>query len=238
MRNKLSKGIFFLALSFLFLLVSFSPRLSGGTIGVNTHISLSFIISIIFFFLAILVFVARQTLDAIMIPTGTFEADKRRTERAYEEGKEEKGQIYLISGRIDKPIKTSQVYAIYKQLRSHDIRLGNIIIEGKSANTLENVLFSLEKLKKRGAHDVGIASNPIHLDRFEYVIKKAKEEGIIDKDFRVHRLEVPETPGEHIYGVVSNWLYRYELRKGLAHAEKPWFHKWIKKIISYIAEKT
>ncbi|MCX6749235.1 MAG: YdcF family protein [Candidatus Pacearchaeota archaeon] len=150
------------------------------------------------------------------MPTGpSYDIDAKRTKKAYEEGKENKGQVYLISGRIDKPLKTSQVYSIYKQLRGYDIHPRQMLIEGKSANTLENVLFSLEKLKKRGAHDIGIASSPIHLDRFEYIIKKAKEKGIIDKNFRVHRLETDESFKEWFYGVLANLKEKYRLRKGI-----------------------
>ena len=62
-----------------------------------------------------------------------------------------------------------------------------------------------------------------------------EKRGIIDKDFRIHRLDTSETLGEWIYGVASNMLYKYELRRGLSNAEKPWFHKVIKKVVDYAA---
>ncbi|MDP3991906.1 MAG: ElyC/SanA/YdcF family protein [Nanoarchaeota archaeon] len=237
MRHKNSWGLFLLTISIALFLISFNPTISGGVIDINTGISLSFIIGLVFFILSLVILASRQTLDAILIPTGDLSPDLKRTKRAYKEGEERKDQVYMILGNLDQPLNKSEVYRIYKQLRSHEIPPSKIRIEGKSKTTLENVLFSLEKLKKMGAHDVGIASYGTHLNRFEYLIDKAKEEGLVDKDFKVHRLEVPETWGEHIYGVVSNLLYRYELRKGLHNAERPWFHGPIKKVISYFAEK-
>jgi len=221
MRHKTQKGIFFLIISAIFLLISFKPVITGGVVGLSSEFSYSYIISIVFFLASVLIFTSRQTLDAIMIPTGDYEADKQRTDRAIQEDKDAKEghpekshQVYLISGRIDKPIKTSQVNEIYKRLRSYGIKPKNIRIEGKSKNTLENVLFSLEKLKKMGAHDVGIASYPLHLDRFEDLIKEAKKEGIIYKNFRVHRLETPEDLKQKLYGIIHRAIYRYELERG------------------------
>ena len=215
MWNKWPLGFSFLIISAIFLIISFNPSLTGNVVGTNTNAPYFYFISLVFFILSILIFVSRKTLDAILIPTGTPEADKRRTDRAVKEYIGGGSHVLMITGRIDQPVKTSQVYNIYKRLRSYGIKPGEMRVEGKSANTLENVLFSLEKLKKMGAHEVGIASNPTHLDRFEYVIKKAKEEGIVDKDFRVHRLPTSETFGEWAYGVLANLKYRYKLRKGL-----------------------
>jgi len=221
MRYKIELASFFLIVSAVFLLIFFKPTMTGGVIGVNSEISYFYLFSIGFFLASVLIFASRQTLDAIMIPTGDYETDKQRTDRAIQEDKDVKEghpkkshQVYLISGRIDKPIKTSQVNEIYKRLRSYGIKPKNIRIEGKSKNTLENVLFSLEKLKKMGAHDVGIASYPTHLDRFEDLIKEAKKEGIIYKNFRVHRLETSEDFKEKLYGIIHRAFYRYELAHG------------------------
>ena len=221
MRYKVESASFFLIVSAVFLLISFQPTMTGSVIGINSKISYFYLFSIGFFLASVLTFAARQTLDAIMIPTGSYKSDRERTDRAVkedeaveEEHPEKSHQIYLISGRIDKPIKTSQVNEIYKRLRSYGIKPKNIRIEGKSKNTLENVLFSLEKLKKMGAHDIGIASYSTHLDRFEDLIKQAKKDGIIGKDFRVHRLETYEGLKEKLYGTIHRAVYRYELAHG------------------------
>ena len=234
MRYKFAIGFFFLLIAIVSLLFSFNQSMTGNAIGTNGNTSYFYLISLISFIFSFLILTSRQTLDAILIPTGDLSPELKRTRRAYEEGG--KDQIYLISGRIDRPLTPEREnYRIYKQLREHGVPVRNIKIEAKSGTTLENVLESLKKLKQMGAHDVGIASYRTHLDRFEYVINKAKEEGLIGEDFRIHRLPVSETWGEHIYGVVSNLLYKYELRNGLQNAEKPWFHKPIKKVIDYFA---
>ena len=220
MRYKIELASFFLIASAVFLLIFFKPTMTGGVIGVNSEISYFYLISIGFFLASVLIFATRQTLDAIMVPTGpSYKIDQERANKAVKEGKGKKDQIYLISGRIDKDekesAKDSQVYGIYKRLREYGIKPVNIKIEGRSKNTLENVLFSLEKLKKMGAKDVGIASNPAHLDRFEYFIKKAKEKGIIGKDFRIHRLETSESLKQKGYEVLAQIKNRYRLRHGL-----------------------
>ncbi|MEK6847578.1 MAG: ElyC/SanA/YdcF family protein [Nanoarchaeota archaeon] len=236
MRNKFAYGIPFLLIAIISLLFSFNQSMTGNAIGTNGNTSYIYLISLISFILSFLILTSKQTLDAILIPTGDLSPDLKRTKKTFEKGGKE--QVYLISGRIDQPLtRERENYRIYKELRDHGVRAGNIRIEAKSGTTLENVIESLEKLKKMGARDVGIASYPTHLDRFEYIIKKAKEEGLVDEDFRVHRLGVPETWGEHIYGVISNLLYKYELRNGLQRVEKPWFHKPIKKVISYFADR-
>lgn len=143
----MKKGIYFLIMSAVFLLISFNPTLTSGVIGANTEISSSYLISIIFFLVSSLIFASRQTLDTIMIPTGpSYKIDRERTDRAVQEDEavqreegEESNQIYLISGRIDEPVKTSQVYEIYKRLRDSGIKPKEMVVEGKSANTLENI---------------------------------------------------------------------------------------------------
>lgn len=197
------------------MLFSFIPTITGATIGTLQSFSYLHIIGFAFFLISILIFASKQTLDVIIIPTGpSYEIDKERTEKALEEYKKEKGSVFMITGRIDEPKRNSQVYKIYQHLRNSGLKPSQMIVEGKSRNTIENVLFSLEKLKKKGAKDIGIASNPSHLDRFEYVIQKSKEEGIVNENFRVHRLETPENLREKIYGFLADMKTRYKLRKG------------------------
>jgi len=242
MRYRIESGLFFLIISAVFLLISSQPTITGGIIGIDTKISYLYFLSIGFFLVSLLIFTKRQTLDAIMIPTGSYKADKKRTDRAVEEGKSKKNQIYLISGGIDKDekgsAKGSQVYNIYKRLREeYGIKPVNIKIEGKSKNTLENVLFSLEKFKKMGAHDVGIASYSTHLDRFEDLIKQAKKEGIIGRSFRIHRLETSEDLKEKLYGILHRAISRYELKHGGLKAVEKSKLQPIKKTLTKIISK-
>jgi len=243
MRNKLSKGIFFLLLSSLFLLISFSPKISGGIIGINTNISLSFIAGLIFFVLALTFFVARQSLDVIIIPTGTLEADILRAETAEKEiGGLKPGGYFMISGYYPvgsaKALKGSQDYRIYKHLRDHGISRERIRIEGGSHDTLENTLYSLKKIKQRvekegreGPLDVGITTYPGHFKRFKDVYEKAVKKGMISKDdFRLHEIPTSETEADKRYEASQfrrlahraklETIGRYKGKKGeIKHAE-------------------
>ena len=91
-----------------------------------------------------------------------------------------------------------------------------MVVEPQARNTIENVLYSLEKIKKRGGTDVGIVSYPRHLDRFENIIKRGKEEGVIDKNFEIYRIptKYEEAPREKVYEFLSRILGRYKLRHG------------------------
>ena len=216
MRHKNKWGLSFLIIAFILLLIPFSFNITGAAIGTLQGFSYLHAIGFAFLLISILIFASRQTLDAIIIPTSpSYEIDTERTDKALGEHYKGKGNVLMITGKIDKPIKDSQVYKIYQHLRNSGIKPSQMVVEGKSKNTLENVLFSLDKLKKMGAKDVGIASNPSHLDRFEYIIKKAKEEGIIDEKFTIHRLETSENLSQKLYEGLANLKYRYQLRKGL-----------------------
>src|SRR3972149_5631728 len=96
MRHKNSWGLLFLFVSLAFLFDSFNPTISGGIIGINTDVSISFIFGLVFFILSTLVFASRQTLEAIIIPTGDLKEDRVRAETA----KRPKGRLkdhgYLV----------------------------------------------------------------------------------------------------------------------------------------------
>jgi hypothetical protein len=244
MRNKFSKGIFFLLLSLLFLLISFSPKISGGAIGVNTDISLTFIVSAVFFILSILIFAGRQTLDAIVIPTGTLDADILRTETAEKEKDQLKsGGYFMISGYYPhgnlKGMQKSQDYRIYKHLREKGIIPAEIRVEGQAHDTLENILYSLKKIKqmaekegRTGTLDVGIATYHGHFERFKDFYRKAVKKGLIGKtDFRLHEIPTLETeedrkyesslPRKLMHLVKLETMGRYQGKKGeIKHAEQ------------------
>lgn len=241
MRYKSVFGFSFLMLAIASFLLSYNWNITGGVIGSNAAPSYLYFASIIFAVISLLVFASRQTLDAIMIPTGGYEENPRRTKRALEEYNEGKGaKILLISGgpmKGDKPpysVKSGQVYQIYEQLRRYGVKPSSIMVEGQSNSTLDNVLFSLERLKKKGVKDIGIASSPSHLDRFENIVEKAKEEGIVGRDFRAHRLELPEDQpegiGKKLYGSIAKAVYGYKLSRGLKYAQSHQSRNGLRKI--------
>lgn len=239
MRHRTEKGSFFLIISIIFLLFSFTPTMTGAAIGTLQSFSYLHIIGFAFFLISILIFATRQTLDAIIIPTGpSFEEDEERTERAVKEGTKLKDKgYYVISGEKGlQELKHGQRYNIYKELRKSGIKPSQMIVEGDSRNTLENAVYSLRKLKDRDVRDVGIVSYPGHLDRFKDIIKQAQKEGIVDSKFKIHRIETDETLREKFYEFIHNIFRRYELKGGIKKAlEAKLVPSRIKRIVEKIS---
>tara|TARA_Y100000310_G_C20697277_1_gene826603 strand:+ start:2031 stop:2867 length:837 start_codon:yes stop_codon:yes gene_type:complete len=203
----------FLFLGLVFLFVSASSTITGNVIMQNSLVDFSLfkIIGIIFLFVSMIIFVSRQTLDVIVIPTGAGEfnaeeemysqdrdrAEKavRRRNRLSEEG------YFVISGRKheDKKIKRGQSVSIHNYLTRHGIKPENIITEGKSYDSLENVLYTLKKVKEKEGKKHGRTTKPIriafvsyseHLKRFEDFEKEAIRKGLIEKgDFEFYNIK-------------------------------------------------
>jgi DUF218 domain len=217
MRYKLLFGPLFLIISIVSFLFSYNWNFTGAIIGLNTGSSYFYLASLISAIVALLIFASRQTLDAIMIPTGGYEENSKRTKRALEEYDFGRGAKYvLISGGTP-----AQDLQIYRKLRKSGIERKKIKLEEKSNSTLDNVLYSIEALKESGVRDLGIASSRGQLNRFDKIIGRAKKEGIISRDFRVHRLELPEREGtgKKLYEFVAGLVYGYKLSKGLKYAQ-------------------
>ena len=198
-----------------------------------------YIISLAFFLVSVFFFIARKSLDAIIIPTGKEREDEQRTSRGLKEYKERGSKYFVISGNIDEKnnLRESQTYGIYKQLREHDIKPSQMIIEGKARDSIQNILYSLKKIKDKGGREVGIVSYPLHLERFNEIVKRGKKEGLIDEDFNIHRIETDQSIKQGIYGILAEILQEYRLRHGikksldLSSNEKK-FTNFIKNILS------
>ncbi len=201
---------------------------------------------------SILILTERKTLDAIIIPTGggdwdydekMYSADRDRTKEAMKhKGELRKERYFVISGYKGKSkgdIREGQSYSIYKFLRRHGIKPSQMIVEGKSHNTLENALYTLKKLKdkkeKEGTKetwDIAFVSYPGHLERFEDFENEAVKKGLISQDdFRFHKIKTEETPDEKNYEnsilrkVKHNYklatMGRYKSKKGgIKYSEK------------------
>lgn len=201
--------------------------------------------ALVLFLISVFLFLVKPSLDAIIIPLGD-PIYKKRVKRAMKEYDEEvennpagKHAYFVISGEQGNvPLSKSERYMTYQELRKHGIKPSEMIVEGRSHNSMENILNSLERIKKKGGKDVGIASYPWHLERFDYIINKAKEEGIVDRDFKIHRLETSETAKEGLYGILAYLLERYNLRHGFkgyqrdknSPVEKAW--EWLKDVLN------
>jgi hypothetical protein len=198
---------------FIFLFLSVDVTFTGAVIGTNIEITnyFFFVFGLTFFMASLVLFVVNKSLESLVIPTGTLEADEKRVEtamRSYSHTKEPKPYV-LISGEIHRdergrPEKESQQYSIYKELREHyGLKPSDFIIEGKSRDTLENFLYSIKKLKRKKVNYMKIATNPTQYWRFKLFEREAKREGLVDDSFEVEPLYTSESPKEFIYGVLA-----------------------------------
>jgi len=229
--NKRIFGLFLFITSLTILFYKINFNLTGNLI--RNYFQESTLIHILGFsllFVSLILFLYRKNLDAVIIPTGPsidegFER-AHKTGEYYEKGN--KIKYFVISGEDKKHSSNT----IYRELRRHNIKSSKIKIENKSHDTLENVIYSMKKLKN--AKRIGIVSYPQHLNRFEYIIKKAKEEGIIDKNIKIEKIPIKQNANEFFYGIIANLKERYRLRHGIKEAERHKtgkFGQFIKKLI-------
>jgi len=204
--------LFGLLIGFIFLLLSIKITFTGAIIGTNIEISniLFLVISLTFVIGSIILYVANRSLESLVIPTGTLESDQKRIDAVMKSYNHTKDKPYiLVSGYIDRdeqgrPKKESQQSLIYKELRkTYKISPSDMLIEGKSKDTLENFLYTIEKLNKKGINHMKIATNPTQYWRFKLFEKEAKREGIIESSFKVDPLYTNESLSEFAYGVLA-----------------------------------
>ena len=230
MNKKRVLGILLFVFSLVILFWENNNLITGDVVGESFSFSFVNIIGLVLLGVSLLIFAHKKTLDAIIIPTGgSKEEDLERAKI----GKREKAKYYVISGeRGSKPLPKSSWKTIYGELRRYGIKPSQMKVEGKSANTLENAIFSLKKLQ--GMKDIGIVSYPKHLERFKFIINKLRGEGDIPKDMKITYIPTDETIKQKIYGNLSLLRERYCLRHGIKESEKHRtgkFESFIKKII-------
>lgn len=221
-------GILFSIISLAIIFTQISFNITGNVVSENSINSpYLYLIEVIFLLMSLVLLTTQKTLDAIIIPTGAHNADIRRTRKAIEKRGSLKDEGYFVISGYVPPGEASkheyrgtQTQNIYGELRSHGIKPSQIRIEPQAQNTIENVVYSLEKIKQYGGRDVGIVSYTGHLDRFQKIIKQAKKEGIIDEDFKIHRIRTNESDKDRLYEIVEKILNAYRLRKGVKEAMK------------------
>jgi len=206
-------AILFLVIGLILIIVSTPFKLSGNVIAetFNVFFTPLQILGLIFIFASFLALMIKPGLDAIVIPTGDIEQDWNRTEKAIRRrGRLKDNGYYVISGykgEGPKNVLEGQTYTIYKHLREHGIKPSQMMVEGKSHNTMQNVLYSLKKIKAREQKegderpwDVAFVSYPGHLDRLEDFERAAIRKGIIgENDFKFHRIETKESSKDRNY---------------------------------------
>jgi len=198
----------FLIISLILILFSININLTSYATLEAGKISFTplFYLGLIFFILFILT--TSKSLETIMILIGNEEAMVERTKKAIEEFAKNKEKPYiLISGEIERdernrPRKDSQQYQIYTALRENNFLPKQLIIEGKSKDSLENFLYSIKRLEKKGIKKLNIATSPLHYARFKLFEKKAKKTGLIEKDFEINPLYTKNTENP-FYGILA-----------------------------------
>lgn len=206
---KMKKKLGFLLLIVALLLIFYQAfQITGNAILENkTNFSITGIFGIILLIISLFLLTSKKSLDAIVIPTGpSYEEDIERTERAIKEYKKSGAKYFVISGQKNKgmSLKDTQRAKIYLKLRESGIKPKQMKIEGKSSNTMENLVYTLDLLRKEDKKDypldVGFVSYPGHLDRIEDFYDRAVKNGLVNpKEVRFHRVETKESAEEKKY---------------------------------------
>jgi len=197
----------------LLILISINPSITGAVIGKDIDISnyISFTLGLSLMFVSSLMYLRAKSLEAIVIPTGGDALNEKRMRVAMKKYESEMGDTpyVLVPGLIDKDkrgrvLRETQQYKIYKELRNqYGLKPSDMIIEGKSTDTLDNYLYSLSKIKKKGINQLQIATSPTQFWRFKMFNREAKREGLVPESFEVKPLYTRESPYEFVYGVLA-----------------------------------
>lgn len=209
--RKLSLSLFIIGI--FFILSSFNLSVTGAIIG--TELSLSryalFVFGLALMCVSSIMYLRSKSLEAIVIPTGGDALNEKRIRAAMKDYASERGDkpYVLVPGLIDRDLNgrvdpKTQQYKIYRELRDkYHLKPSDMIIEGKSTDTLENFLYSLDKLKKKKVNHLRIATSPTQYWRFKLFEDEAKGEGLIDESFEIKPIYTRETLSEFLYGVMA-----------------------------------
>ena len=179
------------------------------------------IFTIFSFVMFLVVFVFSKKLEAILVPTGSHQADRERAGKGvkyYHEHDDREPQV-LISGSHDvKPFLNSQPGHIYKYMRKGGVKRKDILFEPYSKNTAENVFYSCDIIRKEKIKKVDVVSDPSHLWRFKFLFNKACDEGLIGKDVKIEYVPTRrnflfEDVKEAVYGMAAYLGYLWKWSK-------------------------
>lgn len=213
-RLNVLSSIFFL-MAFFGFLFSTHFALTGNSIQ-EEFITFGFwsFFTVLSFVMFLILFLSGKKLEAILVPTGSNEADRERARRGaeyYLAHREDDPEV-LISGSVDgkygRDFLTSQPGHIYKYMRRGKVPKGEFLFEPESKNTAENVVYSCDVVKKKGIRKLDVVSNPSHLWRFKFLFKKARDEGLIGEDVEINyvptrRNVLFEDVSDALYGVAA-----------------------------------
>lgn len=226
----MKKGLSLILMSagFVFMILFGSFGVTGNSIAVLSSISkfypLTDLLGLVLVLGSFLLLAYKRSLDAIIIPTG--KEDVLRAEVAGKNAdKLKEGGYFLISGVKDtKKHKDSHRYKMFYELKGKGISPRQIKLEGRSINTEENLLNSLNRIKKlyerNGDREgspinIGIVSYPRQLNRFWDIYEQAIKEGIIEEgDFKLYKIRTKESLYNKLYesNPLERYIHGYQLR--------------------------
>ena len=93
--------------------------------------------------------------------------------------KYKKGDKVILSGGNPNKNTHSEAFIMSKYIKKHlDIKKNHILLENRSLNTQENVLFILKILDKYNINNVSLITSSWHLKRVKTLFKKMSERKI------------------------------------------------------------
>ena len=228
-------AVFYLLFSLQLFILTGTIYFTGYSIyqDFSYKINLLQIVAITFIFISVILFVSSTGLDALIIPSQA--SEKRTREKARRAADyyhhHQVGVLVASGGKTPglNPKYNSDAEIIFEELVKAGVPRDKIILEDKSRDNLENVLYSL---KKTSGTEIGIVSYPRHLDRFEYIIEKGKEQGVIDSRIKIHRVETNQKLIEQAYEIPAGIITRRAMKRGINSAKIP--EGWMKKVANYV----
>lgn len=165
---------------------------------------------------------ATGKLDAIIILGTPVEKDLiDNTRRAVEVGERIGTRIYVGTGvAVDLPGECrSQAQVAGSELKRLGIEEGRIILEGGSRNTVENLLYSLGMID---GTEIGLCSNPRHLDRTGVIIGRGRRGGVISRDLNFYRIDANLRFLESVYESWAAFMARFSVQDDLSQRPVFW----------------
>jgi len=178
---------------------------------------------------------SKVSLDAILIPCSNEEhLTRKRAKRAVKAHTKYPNALIVASGGNTpglNPAYSSEAHIAYEELRKAGIKPGNMRMETRSKDSIDNIRLSLKKIP--GAKKIGIVSNRHQIERLERIIAKGKEEGAILNDLQVYPIRTSESFKERVYEFPASLLTSYLLKtRGYSESSLP--EGKFKKSINYL----
>lgn len=219
--------LFLIAIGFIF---AGTFSVTGNIISQRYPILTVNIIGVFLLLISLLLMTSKKSLEAIVIPTGEKSENNERARVGldyYSKKGNPENYFIITGGRYG--MRDPKREEIYKELRGAgytgktgegpEIKPSQMIVESHSRDTLDNVIYSLKKLRP-GTRQIDFVSYPLHLSRIKLIMKKAKKEGLAPDWLKVKYVPTSQNVFEFFYGIIGLIEERYRLRHGIREAQK------------------